>query len=98
MAEYIVKILRTDQADPHVPKVEVSALTEFEAAAKGLNQLRERGEQFSAQTGVEILQGNVTGTKPIPVKDILYWLRNRNEGQTLARRDGLQPLLDYVNE
>ncbi len=96
MAEYTVKLRRSDSTDSPVPEVEVDALTEFEAAAVGLNQLRARGERFDAETGVEIVQGTVTETKPVPVKDIVYWLRNRREGQALTERDRLEPLLEYM--
>lgn len=98
MAEYTVKLRRTESSGSPVPAVEVDALTEFEAAAVGLNELRARGERFDAETGVEIVQGTVTETRPVPVKDIVYWLRNRREGQALAERDRLEPLLEYVKE
>jgi hypothetical protein len=98
MAEYIVKLTKRNAPDAHVPQVTADAVTEFEAAAIGLNRLRERGEDFSAETGVEILQGNVTSTMPVPVRNITSWLRNRPEGRALVERDGLQPLLDYVKE
>ena len=70
MAEYTVKLRRSDSTDSPVPEVEVDALTEFEAAAVGLNQLRARGEGFEVETDVEIVQGTVTETKPVPVKRI----------------------------
>jgi hypothetical protein len=73
-------------------------LTEFEAAALGLEHLRRRGVQFDGDSGVELLEGNVTASKPVPVKEIMYWLRNKAEGQALAKRDGLQGLLDYVTD
>ena len=98
MADYIVKLWRNHPHDTQVPKVDVEAVTEFEAAAIGLNKHRQLGEQFDGGTGVEILQGNITHSKPVAVKDILYWLRNRPEGQALTQKDGLQPLLDYVPE
>ena len=98
MAEYIVKLLRNDPEGGRVPQIEVDAITEFEAAAVGLNQLRQSGEPFQGDTGVEIVQGNVTETKPVPVKDITSWLRNKAAGQELVERDGLQPLLDYVKD
>ena len=98
MAEYTVKLLRHDPEGGRVPQVEVDALTEFEAAAVGLNQLRQIGEPFAGNTGVEIVQGNVTETKPVPVRDITYWLRNKAAGQELVVRDGLQPLLEYVKD
>jgi hypothetical protein len=98
MSEYTVMLRKTDRHDEDVPKVEVDALTEFEAAAVGLDRFRQMGEQFSAATGVEILQGNVRASKPVPVKDITYWLRNKPEGHAIVKRDGLQPLLDYVKD
>jgi hypothetical protein len=98
MAEYTVKLSTDDREAARAAQVEVDALTEFEAAAVGLNELRQRGEPFTGATGVEILQGNVTETKPVPVRDITYWLRNKAAGQELVERDGLQPLLDYVKD
>ena len=99
MSEYTVKLVKDDKDEGRrVPHVEVDALTEFEAAAVGLNRFREMGEQFDGRTGVEITQGTVTETKPVPVRDIVHWLRDRREGQTLAERDGLGPLLEYVKD
>jgi hypothetical protein len=40
----------------------------------------------------------VRASKPVPVKEIMYWLRNKPEGQALAKRDGLERLLDYVTD
>jgi hypothetical protein len=98
MSEYTVMLRRTDRHEDDVPKVEVNALTEFEAAAVGLDRFRQMGEQFSGGTGVEIVQGNVRASKPVPVKDITYWLRNKPEGHAIVERDRLQSLLDYVKE
>lgn len=98
MADYVARLRRTRSDDANAPSVEVDALTEFEAAAVALNLFRQRGERFDASTGLELLQGNVTHSKPVPVKDIMYWLRSRPEGQALVQKDGLQPLLDYVHE
>jgi hypothetical protein len=98
MSEYTVKLVKGDKEEGRMPQVEVDALTEFEAAAVGLNRFRELGEEFDGRTGVEIIQGNVTETKPVPVKDIVHWLRDRREGQALAERDGLGPLIEYVKE
>ena len=97
MAEYIVK-LHGRKAAQEVPTVTIDTLTEFEAAALGLEQFRRRGVSFDGHTGVELLEGNVTASKPVPVKDIMYWLRNRPEGQALAKRDRLEGLLEYVTE
>jgi hypothetical protein len=79
MSEYTVKLVK-DKDEGRTPEVHVDALTEFEAAAVGLNRFRELGEPFDSHTGVEIVQGNVTETKPVPVKDIVHWLRDRREG------------------
>ena len=98
MADYIAKLRRPGADAGQAPQIEVDAVTEFEAAAIALNRFHQMGEAFDATTGLEILQGNVTHSKPVPVRDIVYWLRNKQEGQALVRKDGLQPLLDYVRE
>ena len=43
-------------------------MTEFEAAALALEEFRERGVQFDGESGLELLEGNVTASKPVPVK------------------------------
>jgi hypothetical protein len=98
MAEYIARLWRNHPHDIEVPSVQVNALTEFEAAAVALNTFREMGEEFSANSGLELLQGNVTHSKPVSVKDIVYWLRSRPEGVALVEKDRLQALLEYVPE
>ena len=97
VAEYIAK-LRDSRLAGDVPTVTVVTVTEFEAAALALEEFRQRGVAFDGETGLEMLEGNVTASKPVPVKDILYWLRNRPEGQALVHRDRLQPLLEYVKQ
>lgn len=97
MAEYIAK-LRDKRLRGDLPTVEVETLTEFEAAAIALERFRRMGLQFDGRSGIELLEGNVTASKPVDVKDITYWLRNRPEGQALVERDGLHALLDYVKE
>lgn len=96
MADYIAKLRQGHAQNTDDPTVEVEALTEFEAAAVALNRFLQAGEKFDASTGLELLQGNVTHSKPVPVKDIVHWLRDRPEGRALAERDNLQSLLDYV--
>jgi hypothetical protein len=97
MADYIAK-LRNDADGGLAPEIEADAVTEFEAAALALKRFHQQGVPFDARTGLELLQGNVTHSKPVPVKDIIYWLRNKKEGRALVEKDGLQPLLEYVPE
>jgi hypothetical protein len=97
MAEYIAK-LHNQQGGAEIPTVKVDTITEFEAAALALEQFRQRGVPFDGQTGIELLEGTVTASKPVPVRDILYWLRNKPEGLALVKRDGLGGLLDYVKD
>jgi|SRR5215208_4850806 len=97
MAEYIAKLRRHRTGeDAHPPEIVIDAVTEFEAAALALNHFVRSGEQFTGESGLELLQGNVTASKPVDVKDIVYWLRNKPEGRALVERDNLQPLLDYL--
>lgn len=96
MSEYAVQLWRNHPHDTHVPKVDVDALTEFEAAALALDRFRQMGEEFGPKTGVEILQGNVTHSAPVAVADIMKWLRHGPEGQALVEKDGLHALLDFV--
>jgi hypothetical protein len=95
MAEYIVK-LHDRRLGSETPTATIDTLTEFEAAALALEEFRRRGVQFDGESRIEVLEGNVTASKPVPVKDIMYWLRNNAEGQALAKRDGLEQLLEYV--
>ena len=95
MAEYIAK-LRDHRLGEEVPSATIDTLTEFEAAALALEQFRRRGVNFDGESALELLEGNVTASKPVPVKEIMYWLRNKSEGQSLAHRDGLEGLLEYV--
>jgi hypothetical protein len=97
MAEYIAK-LRDQRLGEEIPTARIDTVTEFEAAALALEVFRQRGVQFDRESGLELLEGNVTASKPVPVKDIMYWLRDKPEGQALAKRDGLERLLDYVRD
>jgi hypothetical protein len=97
MAEYIAK-LRDHRLGEEIPITRIDTVTEFEAAALALEEFRKRGVQFDRESGLELLEGNVTASKPVPVKDIMYWLRDKPEGQALAKRDGLERLLDYVRD
>ena len=95
VAEYIAK-LHDHRLGAEIPSATVGTVTEFEAAALALEEFRKRGVQFDGESGLELLEGNVTASKPVPVKEIMYWLREKHEGQALAKRDGLERLLDYV--
>jgi hypothetical protein len=97
MAEYIAK-LHDHRLGDETPSATIGTVTEFEAAALALEEFRKRGVQFDGESGLELLEGNVTASKPVPVKEIMYWLREKPEGQALAKRDGLERLLDYVRD
>jgi hypothetical protein len=97
MAEYIAK-LHDHRLGEEIPSATIGTVTEFEAAALALEEFRKRGVQFDGESGLELLEGNVTASKPVPVKEIMYWLRDKPEGQALAKRDGLERLLDYVRD
>jgi hypothetical protein len=97
MAEYIAK-LHDRKLGAEVPTATIETVTEFEAAALALEQFRQRGVPFDGHSGLELLEGNVTASTPVRVKEIMYWLRHKGEGQALARRDGLERLLDYVKD
>jgi hypothetical protein len=97
MAEYIAK-LRDRRLGGEIPVVTIDSVTEFEAAALALEQFRQRGVVFDGESGLELLEGNVTASKPVPVKEIMHWLRDRVEGQALVKRDGLEGLLDYARD
>jgi hypothetical protein len=97
MAEYIAK-LHDRRAGQDAPTATIDTVTEFEAAALALEQFRRQGVSFDGDSGLELLEGNVRASKPVPVKEIMYWLRNKPEGQALAKRDGLERLLDYVTD
>ena len=91
--------LHDRRAGQDPPTVTLDTLTEFEAAALGLERLRQRGVQFDGDSGVELLEGNVTASKPVPVKEIMWTgCGTSSKGQALAKRDGLQGLLDYVTD
>lgn len=98
MAEYVAKLRDRRLGAGPAPTEVINTLTEFEAAALALEKFRRQGLQFDGRSGLEILEGNVTASKPVDVKDILYWLRNRPEGQALVVKDGLQGLLEYVKD
>jgi hypothetical protein len=97
MAEYIAK-LHDHRLGAEIPSATIGTVTEFEAAALALEEFRKRGVQFDGESGLELLEGNVTASKPVAVKEIMYWLRDKPEGQALAKRDGLERLLDYVRD
>ena len=97
MAEYIAK-LRDHRLGEEIPTTRIDTVTEFEAAALALDEFRERGVRFDGESGLELLEGNVTASKPVPVKEMMYWLREKAEGQALAKRDGLERLLDFVKD
>jgi hypothetical protein len=97
MAEYVAK-LHDRRLGAEIPVARIESVTEFEAAALALEHFRQRGVTFDGESGLELLEGNVTASKPVPVKEIMYWLRNRGEGQALAKRDGLEQLLEYVRD
>jgi hypothetical protein len=96
MAEYVAKLHDDVRFSGESPTLRVEALTEFEACALAREAFRRRGVVFGPESGLEVLQGNVTSSKPVPVKEILFWWRNKPEGQALERRDGLQELLACV--
>ena len=95
MAEYIAK-LHDRRAGPNAPTATINTVTEFEAAALALERFRQQGIAFDGDSGLELLEGTVRASKPVPVREIMYWLRNKPEGQALAKRDGLERLLEYV--
>ena len=69
MAEYIAK-LRDPRLGEEIPVVSIDSVTEFEAAALALEHFRQRGVRFDGESGLELLEGNVTASKPVPVKEI----------------------------